>query len=602
MKNFEQLIYEFEHPLDEFSPMPFWFWNDILSEDEITRQINEFYEKGVNGFIIHARLGLDPNIEYMGEKWLYFAKFAVDYAKKLGMKVILYDEAMYPSGSCCGQVVEKNSAHASKGLKMSYSPDLKPDEMLIAESTINGKKAYFIQAPTYGTIRGAYFGQDDGENAPRSADLMSFDAVKSFIELTHQRYYDAMPEHFGDTVIAVFTDEPSIVGRCVENDIIAWTDGFLNTFKTSGYDENDLYLLFEEKNSKVKDTYNRLVYERMNESYYAQLSEWCVSHGVVLTGHPEHSTDIGLLSHFGIPCQDIVWRYVYPGDPTNVIGEHSTMAKCASDSARHRNKRRNGNECFGVCGHKDDPYTFTRSDMKWYIDWLFARGCNMIIPHAFYYSLRDKRKEERPPEVGIHSGFWNEYKEISDYIKRCSAINTDSVNITDTAILCTDTALPDIPAKSLYENRIEFNYLEESLLTADNGRVKIANQEYSVIIIDRDFDEKTIKILEKFRLDGGTVIDYREFENDTDYIIAIKAASKTGLDTVASENVRLTHVKKYGIDIVFLSNEGEKTEQITFNAPVAEIWDAEKGTRTPYSGDSLTLTLNVRESVHLILK
>ena len=31
-------------------------------------------------------------------------------------------------------------------------------------------------------------------------------------------------------------------------------------------------------------------------------------------------------------------------------------------------------------------------DMKWYLDWLFVRGVNMIFPHAFYYSLRDRRK------------------------------------------------------------------------------------------------------------------------------------------------------------------------------------------------------------------
>ena len=32
---FRRLIREFDHPSAEFSPMPFWFWNDTLTEEEI---------------------------------------------------------------------------------------------------------------------------------------------------------------------------------------------------------------------------------------------------------------------------------------------------------------------------------------------------------------------------------------------------------------------------------------------------------------------------------------------------------------------------------------------------------------------------------------
>ena len=43
-----RLIYEFEHPAEEFSPLPFWFWNDTLTEEELSRQIYAFKEKGVD--------------------------------------------------------------------------------------------------------------------------------------------------------------------------------------------------------------------------------------------------------------------------------------------------------------------------------------------------------------------------------------------------------------------------------------------------------------------------------------------------------------------------------------------------------------------------
>ena len=95
-----RLVWEFEHPADEFSPMPFWFWNDTLTEEEIARQMRQFKAHGVDGFVIHPRLGLDPEIPYMGERWLYFVRYAVTLAKELQMKVILYDEARDPASYC----------------------------------------------------------------------------------------------------------------------------------------------------------------------------------------------------------------------------------------------------------------------------------------------------------------------------------------------------------------------------------------------------------------------------------------------------------------------------------------------------------------------
>ena len=237
----ERLIREFENPSAEFTPMPFWFWNDTLTEDEISRQIQAFHEKGVDGFVIHPRLGLDPHIPYMGEEWLSFVRYAISLARKLDMKVMLYDEAMYPSGSCCGQVVAENPAYRAMGLKMTHTPTLSEDERLIAKTQWKGQTVYLIMTPTRGTIRGPYYGQDDGEpGAPPAADLLNPAAVATFIRLTHQKYYDALSEYFGNTVIGIFTDEPSLAGRCALPGLIPWTGDLLEDFKKLGYGEEHL--------------------------------------------------------------------------------------------------------------------------------------------------------------------------------------------------------------------------------------------------------------------------------------------------------------------------------------------------------------------------
>ena len=604
-----RLIHEFEHPAEEFSPMPFWFWNDTLTEEEILRQMTAFKEKGVDGFVIHPRLGLDPAIPYMGERWLSFVRYAVEQAERLGMKVMLYDEAMYPSGSCCGQVVAENPDFRAKGLKMADSPALAEGDVLIAEAEWQGKPRYFILTPTRGTIRGVYFGQDDGQpGAPPAADLLNPSAVATFIRLTHEKYYTALASHFGKTVIGIFTDEPSLPGRGGVGGLIPWTGDFLADFKALGYTEEHLPALFGcdlPHAETIRADYQRAVYERMNRCYYAPIAAWCEAHGIALAGHPAESDDIHLLSHFGIPCQDIVWRYLAPGEDTNIQGRHSTMGKCASDSARHRGKRRNGNECFGVCGHKDDPYAFDRADLKWYVDWLFARGCNLIIPHAFYYSLRGPRRDERPPEVGMHSSFWGEYKEISDYIKRCCALNTDSVNVTDIAILCTEQSLPDVPAKVLYQHQIEFNYLERSLIGSIvpwGGTAEITEQSYRVIIVDRNYDGDTARFLRAFRDGGGVILDHRDYEGDeAAYLSEVRRVSRTLTDLDPCPDLRLTRVRKHGVEVVFLSNEGEAPITTTIREPVSQIWDSEHGLRQEHGKDSLTLTLLPRESVHLVM-
>ena len=94
--NLEQLREQFLNPADEFGPIPFWFWNDHLTEEEITRQIQDFKAKGVNGFVIHPRIGIPKEIEYLSDRFMELVACAVEAAEKLGMQVILYDEECIP--------------------------------------------------------------------------------------------------------------------------------------------------------------------------------------------------------------------------------------------------------------------------------------------------------------------------------------------------------------------------------------------------------------------------------------------------------------------------------------------------------------------------
>ncbi|WP_139365062.1 glycosylhydrolase-like jelly roll fold domain-containing protein [Litchfieldia alkalitelluris] len=660
---------KFLDPDEEFTPMPFWFWNDDLTHDEIKRQIHDFNEKGVKGFVLHPRIGIPKEIEYLSDSFMNYVQTAVSEAELHGMSVILYDEAMYPSGAAKGFVVKENPAYASRGLKMleyktceelSIPIHLEDGETLVsvqAGKKINDRKInltschiihphgnrinfippdndewtvfVFIETFTQGTIRGIHFGEDDGEeNAPRSADLLNPAAVKTFIQLTHDAYYHKLKRYFGKTVIAFFTDEPEIMGRGATPGLKPWTSDFLIQFVQNGNQETDLPALWldaSERTIEIHKNYQQAVHNVLIEVYYKQISQWCEEHGIALTGHPAASDDIGLLRFFHIPGQDVVWRWVGPENGTAIEGHHSTAAKCSSDAARHRGRRRNLNEVLGVCG-KETPWALSPGDMKWYLDWLLVRGVNLLVPHAFYYSVDGKRRShERPPDVGPNNLWWPYYKQFAQYIKRLSWLMTDSINLTAVAILCEANRLPWKITKPLFENQIEFNYLEEELLLSscrvENGRINIAKQTYNVIVIEDPFQlsvEVKARLID-FINGGGRVIVYSEdgaveiilgatvITRPEEVVAEIPSCDRSEVVlTLASKYIRVSKVVKDDCIFYVLVNEGEDTYQgaiLTSEVGNVEKWDPWDATITQVDvqmkGDQLLVpvTLERRSSV-----
>jgi hypothetical protein len=641
----EKLKHEFLQPDNQFSPIPFWFWNDKLTKGEISRQICDFHDKGISGLVIHPRIGMPREIEYLSDEFMRLVRFAVVEAVKLDMKIVLYDEAMYPSGSAHGMVVKGNPEYASRGLRMmeypSHSsvaiiPQLDSGESLVAAWAVekiavdaiksgserklelrDGKIIFetpaqgqwsvllFIETFSGGTIRGIHFGEDDEEpGAPPAGDLLNPEAVQKFIGLTYDRYYETLAEYFGNTVIAMFTDEPDVLGRCAKPDLKPWTGNFLEYYQSLGNAESTLPALWFKVglNTQIlRQNYHRAIKKRLESSYYQQLFQWCQTHGVALTGHPQESEDIGLLKYFHIPGQDLVWRWVAPEEGRGVEGPHSTLAKCSSDAARHQGKRRNSNECFGCCGPSGIPWGFSAADMKWYLDWLFVRGVNLIYPHAFYYSIRGpKRIGERPPDVGPNNIWWRHYHTISNYIKRMSWLTTDSVNVTPVAVLCTEDHLPWQIVKPLYQQQLEFNYLEERLLFSEacriaNGYIFIEQQKYRVLVIE-DITMVTMELaveIQKFKAGGGIVICYNPNHHPNLLQDVVEIATVSEIVPViekyitpdlilcpANENLRVSHIRKEGQHFYLLVNEGDTTIKGELQVRASgriEIWDAWEG-------------------------
>lgn len=576
----QTIIENLQNPSEEFSPIPFWFLNDKLEKSELKRQMIEFCSKGVNGVVLHPRIGLPKDFEYLSDEYFEIIKFIVDTAKDLNMKIVLYDEGMYPSGSAHGEVVKYNPDFASVGIKLTDNPS---EGKVIAEYEDG---YYLVSKKCGGTIRGIHYGEDDGEHdAPLSADILNPKAVDVFIELTHERYFKHLSEYFGSTIIGFFTDEPCILGRGTHG-YYEWTEGLENDILSAGKDPSNLRELFEGKTNDTIEIYRNLISKKLNENYYKKLSKWCEKHNIALMGHPKESDDIDEETYFHIPGQDLVFRWVSP-EKNRVDGIHSVQAKCTSDAARHIGKRRNSNECFGVCSREGIPWYFTADDMKWYIDWLGVRGVNMFIPHAFYYSIRGVRKDERPPDVGPNNIWWKYYKKFSDYIKRVSYIMTDSVNYAKTAILCKSGDLKWETAKDFYKTQKEFNYLPYSLLDraeVKNNRLCIGGYEYEYIIGDLDVDVKKVT--------KASMVKNVDFHSD-----------------IPLKDLRVTHIIKNNVNMYFIVNEGNMDintgiEMKSKGTPVVmDLWNGEYyGAEFSESkfGTRMNLSLKRHESILIL--
>lgn len=620
----EELLREILRPGEEFSPMPFWFFIDAFDEEKVKSQLEDYVEKGVNGFVLHPRIGVPEEMPYLSEEYFRAVRFIVATAAKLGMKVALYDEGMYPSGSAHGKVAEADPEYAAKGIILLDAEAAKAKlaaekgAQTVAELPCGRQLVYGF---TGGTIRGIHFGEDDGEpGAPKAADILNPLAVEEFIRLTHDRYYEELKEYFGTTVVAFFTDEPSALGRGAGH-YRPWIQGLEKEIEAAGGKVWELEGLFvktgaavagREDIEKPQDNetvriYHRLIKAKLREIFYARLSGWCEGHGIGLMGHPAESDDIEEELYFQIPGQDLIMRRVAP--ETGGLREFdSVQAKLAADIARHLGRRRNANECFGVCYRNRIPWYMTAGDMKWYIDWLGIRGVNLYVPHAFYYSVAGRRKDERPPDVGPNNIWWRHYKLFSDYMKRLSFLMTDSVNGAEIAVLCDNNHVPYEEIACLYESQTEFNYLPAALLEqaqVKEGRLCIGGYAYKGVLNllgqeyqDR-FGERLGRLL--WTVPEGEEQDVAGFVEKAFAEGGFTGRQKVRFDAPCRD-LRMARLNKMGTDMVLLCNEGSKPVGTGVGAPgiknllAVDLWKG-RAYRLEGSGEYFWISLQPSETV-----
>lgn len=529
-----EFIRKIENPDCGFRGAPFWAWNSKLEPEELRTQIRNMKRMGLGGFFMHSRVGL--NTEYLGDEWFECIRACVDEAKKQNMNAWLYDEDRWPSGAG-GGFVTKDIRFRRRELKFEVldAPDYKAEDLAWFAARIEGTAACSPRRLKQGEPLA------DGEkfirfhvrieepsswyNGQTYLDTMNPDAVKKFIEITHEKYAREIPEEFGKSVPGIFTDEPNYSN---------WTDGVPARFREMfGYDILDHLpdLFFDvdgRMTSRVRLNYYNVLTDLFVGSFSKQIGEWCDRHNMEFTGH--------VLAEDNVVSQTRVVGaamrfYEYMQSPgIDLLTEHwnifLTAKQCVSMAHQFGRKTRLS-ETYGCTG-----WDFPFEGHKALGDWQAALGINLRCQHLAWYSMEAEAKRDYPASISYQSPWCSRYSTVENYFARLNAALSEGEEVRDLLVIHPIEStwfgrsiknytgdenkqecdrLVYLSNQILKEN-IDFDFGDEEVMSrhasVSGDTISIAKASYKAVVIPemRTIRKTTLALLKQFAENGGQVV------------------------------------------------------------------------------------------------
>jgi len=539
-------------PSATYRGAPFWAWNAKLDPRELVRQVGEFQRAGLGGFFMHVRYGLET--EYLSGEFMACVKAVVAEAKKRRMEAWLYDEDRWPSGFG-GGIVTAKPEHRIKALQWEAIPAEKftappADALRCFTARLEGASAFDVRPLAAGEKPGAgrsvlvYRVLTSGGvawyNHTANVDSMNPDAVKAFLDCTHEVYKQAVGKEFGRTVPGIFTDEPNYghfsIGGEAEIRSLPWTARFPDEFRRrAGYDLLDRLVEVSHRvggaeASSVRRDYYRVATELYVEAYSQQIGEWCARNHLESTGHE--------LSEESLPSQ--IWQvgacmphyewFQRPG--IDILCDRFPQlltAKQAVSVASQLGRNRVLSELYGCTG-----WDATFEMYKHIGDWHQVLGINHFCPHLSWYSMAGGAKRDYPAGIFYQSPWWSDHRLLGDYFGRLSLALSQGQAVREVAVIHPietgwatyvkgqsslvagySQALERL-CEILLDNQLDFDFADESLLakygsvTAPGGvaRLQIGKMSYRAVIVPESLTLRstTLEALEKFADRGGRIV------------------------------------------------------------------------------------------------
>lgn len=540
---------EFQTPDVKYYPRPLWFWNDAPTKEAlalVTDNAREDSSYGGFGILPYDACGL----KYMSDEYLDAYEFVLERAREKGLKLCLYDEWWFPSGSAGGLLKEKYPEACAKRLdKFEYSVSGKceidiPDGKLMALLAVSKNFKEIINIREFSDGAKLVWNAPDGEWTVMAfvcvlsdwdrVNYLDEESVKKFIEVTHEAYYKRFSKYFGTVIDSSFYDEPQMYtldGRM-------WVDDFNERFMAKhGFSPETLYpaLWYDigEQTASARNLLHTFRADLYANGFPKVIQEWCTEHKISLTGHVDQEEVINPTGITGDLMKSFKYQDIPGYDEIFTPRRGSKMYKIVSSSANNYDKPLVMTECYGAM-----PADLTIETMYDEVMEQFAKGMNLLVPHAVW---TNPQKDIVPPELSYRNpNYYGKLKPFNEFCARMATILQGGRHISDIAVLYPIEDLENAyyfewdghpyyggpaPEHQNYQEigawlsekiRKDFTFLHPEVLVENclikDGKIKLNNtvnfEDYKVLIIPGVdvLSLSALKKIKEFLLSGGTVI------------------------------------------------------------------------------------------------
>ena len=505
--------------LKDYAAIPFWSWNDKLEPEALAWQIRWMKEKGLGGFIMHARSGLVT--EYLSEEWMKCIEACTKEARDLGMKAWVYDENGWPSGFVGGELLkdEKNRDKYIVTTEGEYQSDATVSYLLTDTQLVR-----VFDGAEEGQYLNLYI-----HTATSTADILNPEVVDQFLSLTHDAYEEYFGGKLSDVVEGFFTDEPQY-----HRWNTPFTDMVAKYFEEEyGQDILDvLGLLFVEKEGyrQFRYRYWRAMQSLMLQNFAEKLYNWCEKHEVKLTGHYMGEDTLGCQM---ISCGGVMPFYEFehiPGiDWLGTEIENSLSPKQVASVSAQLGKNQILTETFAGCGWDVTPIELRRIAAFQYVN-----GANTMCHHLLPYSERGTRKYDYPAHFSDVNPWVREYFQcFNDYFTELGRVLGEGKQYVNVAMLhpirsayfdykrMTEESMHGIEAleinlskdcEILSSRAVDFHFLDETLLAkygfVEGTHIGCGKCTYDYLVLPHiiTMDSSTQELLKTYISQGGKVL------------------------------------------------------------------------------------------------
>jgi len=547
--SYAAILQAFADPPAGYRSAPLWVWNDLMTRDQIKRQLEDFKARGIGGAFIHPRPGLIT--PYLTDEWFSLCAYAVEVGKGLGLKIWLYDENSYPSGFAGGHVPAAMPDAARAGLRMrKYDgpppAGLDPKPLVVLRRTLTGMEDVTGKTFPPGRDGTTYFVFDVVHAAPSPwhggytyVDIMRKDVTEKFLDLTLNGYKRVIGKEFGLTVPGVFQDEAEI-SPAGGREAVNYTPALFQSFQARwGYDlRPDLAALFEEVGNwkRVRHDFYATLLDLFIENWAKPYFADATDNNLIFTGHywehawprPAGSPDnLSMADYAHMPGIDVLMNE-FSLAPDAQFGNARAVREIRS-SANQRGHERTMSETYGASG-----WDLTFADQKRIGDWEYALGVNFLNQHLSYATIMGARKRDHPLSFSEHEPWWEHYNTLADYFGRLSVAMSLGRQVTRVLVIEPTTTAwmyysPSAESEDfrtvgadfqafvhlLEAEHIEYDLVSEKTLqefgSVSHGKMNVGERSYGLIILPpglRNLEDTTVVLVRDYLIRDGKIISW----------------------------------------------------------------------------------------------